>query len=69
MKRVHWYSASTTNVQWNIYLHVQISILSTTCIRQPLLSFWSNIEQNWTFALIVVALKITHIVLQLYCLH
>ena len=37
---------------------VQISSLATACIGQPLLTFWSNTEQSWMFALIVVALKI-----------
>jgi len=47
---------------------VQISSLATAYIGQPLLTFWSHTEQSWMFALIVAALKITYIVLHLYCL-
>jgi len=37
---------------------VQISNLATACVGQPLLIFWSHIEQSWMlFALIVAALK------------
>jgi len=46
---------------------VQISSPATACIGQPLLIFWSHTEQSWMFALIVAALKITYIVLHLYC--
>ena len=37
---------------------VQIFNLATACVGQPLLIFWSHIEQSWMlFALIVAALK------------
>jgi len=42
--------------------------LATAYIGQPLLTFWNHTEQSWMFALIVAALKITYIVLHLYCL-
>jgi len=51
-----------------ICIIVEISSLATACIGQPLLTFWSHPEQSFIFALIVSALKITYIVLQLYCL-
>jgi len=41
---------------------------ATACIGQTLLTFWSHTEQSWMFALIVAALKITYLVLHLYCL-
>jgi len=47
---------------------VQISSLATACISQPLFTFLSHTEQSWIFALIDAALKITYIVLHLYCL-
>jgi len=47
---------------------VQMSSLATACIGQPLLTFWSHTEQSWMFAMIVAALKITHIALHRYCL-
>jgi len=47
---------------------VQISSLATACIDQPMLTYWSHTEQSWKFALIVATLKITYIVLHLYCL-
>jgi len=47
---------------------VQISSLATSCIGQPLLTFWSHAEQSWMFALIVAALKLTYIALYRYCL-
>jgi len=46
---------------------VQISSLATACTGQPLLTFLSYAEQSWMFSLIVKALKITYIVLNLYC--
>jgi len=47
---------------------VQISSLATACIGQPLPTYWSHTEQGWMFAMIVATLKITYIVLPLYCL-
>jgi len=41
---------------------VQISSLATACIGQPVLTFWSDTEQRWMLALVLVivtALKIT----------
>jgi len=39
-----------------LFAFVQISSLATTCIGQPLLTFWSHPERSWMFALIVAAL-------------
>ena len=47
---------------------VQIFSLATACVGQPLLTFWSHIEQSWMFVLTAATLKITYIVLQPYCL-
>jgi len=44
---------------------VQISSLAIACIGQPLLTFCCHTEQK-LFSRIVVALKITYIVLHLY---
>jgi len=46
---------------------VQIFSLGTACIGQPLLTFWSHTEQSWMFSVVFAALKITYIVLHLYC--
>jgi len=40
---------------------MQISSLATTCIGQPLLTFWSHTEKSRMFALIVAALRITYV--------
>jgi len=47
---------------------VQISSLATACTGQSVLTFWTHTEQSWMFALIVATLKMTYIVLHLYCL-
>jgi len=59
------YRSST--VVYLFVLIVQISSLATDSIAQTLLTFWSQAEQSWMFALIVAALSITYIILQLYC--
>ena len=47
---------------------VQTSSLATVCVGQHLLTFWSYAGQSWMFVAIAAALKITYIVLHLYCL-
>jgi len=47
-----------SNVQYfnTTFIHiVQISSLASACIDQPLLTFWSQIEQSWMFVLITAA--------------
>ena len=58
---------SSNTVEYLFALIVEIFSLATACIGQTLLTFWSHPEQSWMFALIVAALKITSIILQLYC--
>jgi len=60
-------SSRPRNSRSRIFIYiVQISSLVTTSIGQSLLTFWSHPEQSWMFALKVVALKITYVILKLY---